>query len=124
VPRYLVGYRVTQENMSSDSLQMLRSFDLVRAKFQEKDPSSRADWDEHRYGMIVWLTMRNLAAKKVRASLRLARLLFAVDPTRTWQMAPNFLTIFARANLPGWIKTIVRQLNPGLTRLHYKDTQW
>jgi glycosyltransferase involved in cell wall biosynthesis len=124
VPRYFVGYRVTQENMSSDTLQMLRSFDLVRGKFQDKDPSSQAKWDEHRYGMILWLAMRNLAANRVGSSLGLVRLLFAADPMRTCLMAPDLLRIFVRAKLPRWVKTTLRRLRPGLTRPLYKDAKW
>jgi len=124
VPRYLVGYRVTQENMSSDTLQMLRSFNLVRARFEDKDPSSHAAWEEHRFGMIAWLAMRNLAAKRVGASMRLMRLLFAADPMRTLRMAPELLTTFVRAVPPRWVKNTARRLQPGLTRPLYEDAKW
>ena len=41
VPRYLVGYRLTKGNMSSDTRQMRRAFEVTLAKNQQRSPSSR-----------------------------------------------------------------------------------
>jgi glycosyltransferase involved in cell wall biosynthesis len=38
VPQHLVGYRMTNVNMSSDVMQMLRSCEIVLAEFREKYP--------------------------------------------------------------------------------------
>ncbi len=45
VPRYLVGYRATPGNMSSDLLQMFRSTELVLDEYRAKYPEHAADID-------------------------------------------------------------------------------
>jgi len=47
VPQYLVGYRMTNTNMSSDVRQMLRSCEIVFTEFREKYPEFGGDLDAH-----------------------------------------------------------------------------
>jgi len=51
----LTAYRQGQENMSGDTTQMLRSFDMVAAEFCARRPELRRHFNAHRVYMLCWL---------------------------------------------------------------------
>jgi len=54
VPRYLVGYRMTEGNMSSDTRQMRRAFEVTLAKNQQRSPQFAAEHAKHMAQMLRW----------------------------------------------------------------------
>ncbi len=64
VPRYLVGYRATPGNMSSDSLQMFRSTELVLDEYRLKHPEHAADIDRHLRDARHWFAYRAAATRR------------------------------------------------------------
>ncbi len=70
VPQHLVGYRMTNVNMSSDVMQMLRSCEIVLAEFREKYPQFGSDLDAHLVDMIHWLAVRALVGGRLSAAWR------------------------------------------------------
>ncbi|MBY0319768.1 MAG: glycosyltransferase family 2 protein [Reyranella sp.] len=64
VPRYLVGYRATPGNMSSDSLQMFRSTELVLDEYRRKYPEHGADIEHHLRSARHWFTYRAAATRR------------------------------------------------------------
>jgi len=64
VPRYLVGYRATPGNMSSDSLQMFRSTELVLDEYRRKYPEHAAGIAQHLQASRHWFTYRAAAMRR------------------------------------------------------------
>lgn len=64
VPRYFVGYRATPGNMSSDSLQMFRSTELVLDEYRRKYPEHTRDIDGHLRDSRHWFTYRAAATRR------------------------------------------------------------
>ena len=64
VPRYLVGYRATPGNMSSDSLQMFRSTELVLDEYRQKYPEHAADIEHHLRNARHWFAYRAAATRR------------------------------------------------------------
>ena len=62
VPRYLVGYRMTEGNMSSDTRQMRRAFEVTLAKNQQRSPQFAAEHAKHMAGALGWLAARATAS--------------------------------------------------------------
>ena len=65
VPRYLVGYRQTPGNMSSNSMQMFRSTELVLAEFNAKYPDRADDIDHHLQDARHWFAYRAAATGRI-----------------------------------------------------------
>lgn len=65
-PRYLVGYRATPGNMSSDSLQMFRSTELVLDEYRRKYPEYARDIAEHLQASRHWFGYRAAATSRRR----------------------------------------------------------
>jgi len=64
VPRYLVGYRATPGNMSSDSLQMFRSTELVLDEYRRKYPEHAGDIAQHLQASRHWFAYRAAATRR------------------------------------------------------------
>jgi len=64
VPRYLVGYRATPGNMSSDSLQMFRSTELVLDEYRAKYPEHAGDIAQHLRASRHWFAYRAAATRR------------------------------------------------------------
>lgn len=111
VPQYLVGYRMTNVNMSSDVMQMLRSCEIVLAEFREKYPSFASDFDAHFFDMIHWLATRALIEGRFFAAGELLRRFFMMEPGVAISRMPNMLEEYCRARLvPQWLKICVRRM--------------
>ena len=122
VPRHLVGYRLTPENMSSDTLQMLRSFDLVADLYRAKQPSFAPELNAHRTDMMIWLARRSLIAGNARSAGRFIMHLLAANPSLTAKALPNLLRTFLTAKVvPRWLKSAA---GASLKRPRYEDVSW
>jgi glycosyltransferase involved in cell wall biosynthesis len=75
VPDYLTGYRVTAYNMSSDSLQMLRSWQIVAVEMRQRHPELEADIEAGEQCALGWLMRRALQTGRLRPATELSGLL-------------------------------------------------
>jgi glycosyltransferase involved in cell wall biosynthesis len=99
VPRYLVGYRATPGNMSSDSLQMFRSTELVLDEYRRKYPEHATDIDRHLRDSRHWFTYRAAATRRRRDARALLTGALQRHPlASTWHFAGLAFAI-ARGNL-------------------------
>jgi glycosyltransferase involved in cell wall biosynthesis len=79
VRQHLTYYRVTDGNMSSDVLQMLRSHDLVASEFRKAYPEYAEQFRESRDSILKWLIRRALLNANLWATAVLTMRLFRND---------------------------------------------
>ena len=72
VPDFLTGYRQSDETMSRDLAQMIRSWRLVAAELRGRHPELRADIEAGEVFAVRWLLGRALWARDLRAAWTLA----------------------------------------------------
>lgn len=89
VPRYLVGYRMAPDSMSTDSLQMFRSTELVLREFLTKYPDYADEIDRHLHDSRTWFAYRAGRSGRVAAASLLLREAFAVHPVKTVRYLAN-----------------------------------
>ncbi len=89
----LTGYRWTPSNMSSDALQMLRSYDLVMNPKKNLYPQYETEFAYGRVFLIKWLLKRALQYGRVRSIRELLRILHEQDPksARRWLLTMPYL---------------------------------
>jgi glycosyltransferase involved in cell wall biosynthesis len=127
VPQYLVGYRITATNMSSDVRQMLRSCEIVLAEFGEKYPEFRRELDAHLADMLEWLAVRALVGGQFLAACELLKRLMQREPDMAISRLPSMLDIYFRARLvPHWIKAGVRRIRNSKAKFRppYVEIVW
>jgi glycosyltransferase involved in cell wall biosynthesis len=106
----LTGYRQTPTNMSSDSLQMLRSWDLVAREMTERYPQFR---DEVRRGtvyMAAWLLALALRRGRGHASIKLAIRLLCLSPRALIATLGDLAMRRPAAALPRQLRRLARAL--------------
>jgi GT2 family glycosyltransferase len=99
VPRYLVGYRLSPHTMSSDSLQMFRSTELVLAEFLAKYPQYAGEIDGHLQESRTWFAYRAGASGRNREALLLLREAFATHPAATARYLANAAVAIAAGRI-------------------------
>jgi glycosyltransferase involved in cell wall biosynthesis len=125
VPQYLVGYRMTNTNMSSDVMQMLRSCEIVLDEFREKHPEFRDDLDAHLVDMVEWLVVRALVSGRLLSAGDLLRRLAGLEPRMAISRLPGMLDIYFRARLvPQWVKAGWRRVSRTEPRPPYAEMAW
>ncbi|TJW82695.1 MAG: glycosyltransferase family 2 protein, partial [Mesorhizobium sp.] len=127
VPQHLVGYRMTNVNMSSDVMQMLRSCEIVLGEFREKYPQFGNDLDAHLVDMIHWLAVRALIGGQLYSACKLSKKLFIMDPCTAISRLPNMVDVYCRARLvPRWIKVGVKRMRNKNAEFRplYEETSW
>lgn len=125
VPQHLVGYRMTNTNMSSDVRQMLRSCEIVLAEFREKYPDFGGELDAHLVDMLEWLVVRALLGGRVLVASELMRRLLVLEPRMAISRLPGMLDTYCRAMLvPRWAKIVWRRLRNAEPRLPYHEMAW
>ncbi|UCI19156.1 glycosyltransferase family 2 protein [Mesorhizobium sp. B2-1-8] len=127
VRQHLVGYRMTNINMSSDVMQMLRSCEIVLAEFREKYPEFGGELDDHLVDMLHWLAVRALICGRLSAAYDLFKRLFVLEPGTAISRLPNMLDIYCRARLvPRWIKIRVKRVQNKNAEFqpHYAERIW
>ncbi|MBB5575589.1 glycosyltransferase family 2 protein [Rhizobium paranaense] len=111
VQQHLVGYRMTNTNMSSDVKQMLRSCEIVLAEYRKKYPQYDADLDAHLVDMIHWLVIRAFVSGRFFDGCDLLKRFLALEPRLAISNLPNMLDVYCRARLvPNWIKARLKRL--------------
>ncbi|MGN6583830.1 MAG: glycosyltransferase family 2 protein [Rhizobiaceae bacterium] len=125
VPQYLVGYRMTNSNMSSDVRQMLRSCEIVLAEYREKYPELSGEMDAHLTDMLAWLAVRGLMGGRVLAACELIRRLVVLEPRMAFSHLPGMLDTYCRARLvPRWMKAGWRRVRNAEPRPPYHEMAW
>jgi glycosyltransferase involved in cell wall biosynthesis len=125
VPKYLVGYRLTPQNMSSDTRRMLRSFDSIRQLYRVKRPDLIPELEAHRADMILWLVRRSLIAGKIAAAIQLFLRVLAARPALALRTLPDLLKTFARARLvPRALKRTMARMTKRAPRPRYEELSW
>ncbi len=118
VPQFLVGYRITDANMSSDVMQMLRSCEIVLADYHRRYPQYGPELDAHLVDMVNWLVIRAFIAGNFLDACALLKKFFALDPGLATTRLPSMMDVYCRARLaPRWFKA-------GLRRLSGKDGEY
>ncbi len=107
VPQHLVGYRRTIGNMSSDVMQMFRSYEIVLAEFREKYPQFGSDLNAHLLDTINVLAVRALIQGRLSAAWYLSKKLFVLEPI---SRLPHTVDVYCRGLVPRWIKVRVNRL--------------
>jgi glycosyltransferase involved in cell wall biosynthesis len=110
VPQDLVGYRMTNSSMSADVMQMLRSCELVLAKYRKKYPEFRNDLDAHLKDTLDWLLIRALDSGQLLKASRLLRMLLICDPHSTISRLPVLARYSTAALVPRWFKLRLRKI--------------
>jgi glycosyltransferase involved in cell wall biosynthesis len=110
VRRHLTGYRVTQGNMSSNAMGMLRSCELTLADFRARYPQYEPEFEQHRRDMIYWLLVRAMTTGPLRNA---ASLLLSDGFLNAFHLAGRagdlaWLTLKARA--PVRLKALTQRL--------------
>ncbi|MDB5683669.1 MAG: glycosyltransferase family 2 protein [Sphingomonas bacterium] len=125
VPRYLVGYRLTPNNMSSNTMRMLRSFEIVTAPYLQSHPEMAPEILAHSKDFLIWLIRRALIAGKFGEATRLLRRLAALDASMVSATLPTLLIETARARaLPQWAKSLSRYARRRPRRPFYQELSW
>ncbi|HKT86543.1 MAG TPA: glycosyltransferase family A protein [Novosphingobium sp.] len=125
VPRYLLGYRITHRNMSSDTARMLRSFDLVAARIKTEVPQYAALWTEHRRSFLLWLARRAVMAGRVAEGAALANQAAANSKGTRWEVVRDLGTTWLKSRLlPPWAKDVAVRARLSPQRLNYQELAW
>ncbi|MPZ10853.1 MAG: glycosyltransferase [Kiloniellaceae bacterium] len=127
VPQFLVGYRLTNNNMSSDVMQMLRSCDIVLTEFRQKYPQFATELDAHLIDMAQWLAVRALICGQLSAAWAMMKVIFVLEPRLAVYRLPEMLELYCRARLvPPWVKARIRRLmsKSAEFRPPYAETSW
>ena len=124
VPRYLVGYRTTASNMSSNADRMIRSFELVVETFRPNLIEFADDFVLHHRDFLIWHARRVLMngryalartliqRLRVEHRVKLAAFLGALGPS------------LLKAKLtPKWTKALAKRLGV-ISRPRYLDCTW
>ncbi|RUV60931.1 glycosyltransferase family 2 protein [Mesorhizobium sp. M5C.F.Ca.IN.020.29.1.1] len=119
VPQYLVGYRRTSGNMSSDVMQMFRSYQIVLAEFHEKYPQFGGDLNAHLLDTINSLAVRALLQGRPSAAWYLSKKLFVLEPRTAISRLPHTVDVFCRGLVPRWIKVRVKRMRNAESRPLY-----
>lgn len=85
VPRHLIGYRVTHHNMSSRSLTMYSSAELVLASYWARFPRFRSELREQKLAIADWLASRSAEAGRYGWALKLYAKVFLLHPKASFR---------------------------------------
>jgi len=99
VTRHLVGYRVTDGNMSSNTPRMWRSLRQVCEEYSQKYPLLRTAIDENLRHMLNFYTFRSFELGNVPASYYFLKLIGREEPARLLQMIPTALKTLVIKNI-------------------------
>lgn len=92
VPEFLTGYRQSAVNMSSDTMQMYRSFRIVAADHAAQFPHARDALAIGRKNMLAWLLQLAGRDRRHGAVARLAPMLASTSPRWAYRiLAPHYL---------------------------------
>jgi glycosyltransferase involved in cell wall biosynthesis len=124
VPRRLVGYRTTAQNMSSDAEQMLRSYDLVVERFGPELPEFAQEFRDHHRDFILWNAKRAVMGGRLHQARQLLRRLEGEHGVRSYTLVAELAWLYLKAKaFPRWAKTLASHLGI-LSRPKYQTVAW
>jgi glycosyltransferase involved in cell wall biosynthesis len=109
VRRHLVGYRLTDDNMSSDAQQMLRSFEIISAEYKTRYPAYATELQAQLIETIDWHLKRATRASKFADAADLLRRLAAENFWKAFVSLPHLSIICLGTVIPVWLKKNVRK---------------
>lgn len=126
VPRFMTGYRLTHDNMSSDVHRMLRSANLVLGRYRERFPLCHDALDGHLNGLTEWLLGRAVQAGRVGPASQLYALLLRAQGRRTLRITPGIVGSYVRATAARWLGHGHESIGKKIVdhRRLYRDEQW
>ena len=124
VPRRLVGYRVTPENMSSDAGQMVKSYEMVVERFIGTLPQFATEFEDHRRDFLMWNARRAASDGSRLRAIDLVQRLKVDHEIKEWPLWLELAWLYLKGRLtPQWAKTIA--IRSGLiVRPKYQDVSW
>jgi glycosyltransferase involved in cell wall biosynthesis len=118
VPQHLVGYRQSNDNMSSDVMQMIRSCKIVLDEYRAKYPEYETELAAHMDDMLLWLAMRAVVGGRLGAAAKLLWRLFGSNPRVVANRLPRLIGTYIRRRLmPRRAKAWLTSLPPFKGRL-------
>jgi glycosyltransferase involved in cell wall biosynthesis len=105
VPEYLTGYRQGSPSMSSDALQMWRSWQIVEAEVGQRHPELAEDLRIGRWNAAQWLYGRARDSARHADALRLAAALYGLRPRAAFDLTllqPARRMLRRLAGRPAW----------------------
>lgn len=105
-PGYLTGYRQGQASMSSDVLQMSRSWEIVAAEILQRHPEFAADIEAGRIGLTRWLYRRAKESGRQTDALRLAWKLARAAPQLAFR---TMVSIPLRQTVRRWLGRVATE---------------
>jgi glycosyltransferase involved in cell wall biosynthesis len=125
VRRHLVGYRLTDHNMSSDGQQMLRSFEIISAEYKTRYPAYANELQAHSIEDIHWLVKRALRASKFAEATNLLCSLAKVHFWEAFVSLPRLSVLCLWAAIPVRLRAGVRKYLLGTSqRKLYAELAW
>jgi len=124
VPRHLVGYRTTEQNMSSDAEQMLRSYQLVMERFAPELPQFAQEFEDHRRDFILWNARRSAMSGRLRQARKLLQRLDGEYGVPAYALVAQLAWLYIKAKAyPRWAKALALRLGI-LSRPKYQSVAW
>lgn len=124
VPRYLVGYRTTTSNMSSNPERMIKSFELVVEKFRPHLTEYSDEFEHHHRDFLVWHARRALLDGRYAQARTLIERLRVEHGIRLVQFIGLLGPGFAKSKLtPRWARILAKRLGL-ISRPRYLDCTW
>jgi hypothetical protein len=121
VKRRLVGYRVSEHNMSSNTYRMWKSLSLVCDEYKTKYPGLRNKFEFNLYSMMLYFVYRAAQAGDTMATLYFIMKLGIQRPGKIGTLIPSiFRTLLARL----LFHNPRRQRSDGEQRMLYSDQSW
>jgi len=111
IPAHLTGYRSTTSNMSSDTLQMMRSTQLVAAEATRTFPQHEVALRDHVGDTMFGLFERALLAGQHRASAILLAKMFRHDPARALFHLSELPERMVRQGAPRSVKRLAKSVS-------------
>ncbi len=96
IPERLVGYRVSNNSMSTNTLRMWQSHNLVIDEFEARHPDCSEEFESNRKLALLCYYYRSLQVRDYRAAFR-----FLVWSARSNALKPHMRRSFVRS----WLRS-------------------
>jgi glycosyltransferase involved in cell wall biosynthesis len=125
IKRYLVGYRMLPDNMSSDFIRMAHSCDTVLSEYRQRYPKYAEDIEKHINERRFWLLVRAASNTFTKACYELLLEMWKSNPRFILCNLPKLAALVCRARVSEIAKWALRSLSPGLDfRIRYLEKSW
>lgn len=126
VPRFMTGYRRTDDNMSSDGLRLWRSANLVLGPYRERCPGYSGLVNGHLNGLAEWSLDRAVQARRITPAAQLYLLLLHAHWRRTLRITPRLTKSYLRATAVHLLRSLFGAVGIKLVRRRqlYRKGLW